>query len=448
MGIAIGLYPKYALALCLLGLVFALAFRFPVAHLLTLLFVSALVPLTIQSKFGSGGGAAAAGVLPTDVFVLAGLARAAVKLPHVPLDRRATRVLVLSAVLAALVFGQLIQARLLGRFSSGVGAEGRVLLGLSTTLIALPIVTDRAGRMRLLRGLAVFGVLLGLWGIAQFALQLRFDVPANMGGGSTETFNTAGRVVGMYAFPVAALVALSVLTSGAVRRADVRLALAGIIALNLGAMALTFERTFFVAFGAGLLILMLRARGRQRIRVAAWAPGLFLATALALAALAPAAFDATSQRLTSVKNYKTDPSVVYRQYESRLVTNRIKAHPLTGSGLGADILIGRPGTNQPIKPRRYAENGYLWLVWKLGVLGAVVLIALLAAAIMCRPPSRDPLERAVIAGAQASLFALAVATVAFPSWNQLAITPTIGLLLAFAVSRVPPRMSSLPGRTA
>ena len=69
--------------------------------------------------------------------------------------------------------------------------------------------------------------------------------------------------------------------------------LAAIVALNLVASTLTFERTFFIAFAAGLSLIVLRTSGRQRVRVLAWAPALVLATALALAVLTPTAFDAT-----------------------------------------------------------------------------------------------------------------------------------------------------------
>jgi hypothetical protein len=442
MGIAAGLYPIYAFALSATALVFLFAFRFPVAHLLVLLFVTAVIPLGVQSRFGGSG------AIPSDVLLFAGLVRAAVKLPHLPIDRRTARVLVLCLGLFFAVAVQFVHAILLGRAMSGVGAEARVLLSIGTALIALPILAERDSRARLLRGLLWFGVALGLWGIAQFALQLRFDVQADTWAGSTDSFHTAGRVVGMYAFPLAALIALSVLASGAVRGTRTALALAAVVGLNLAAVVLTFERTFFIAFGAGLLVLLLRMSGRQRTRLTAWTLGLILTTVVGLSAVAPAVLNATADRLTSVKDYKSDPSVVYRQHESRLVTNRIKANPLAGSGLGATVLIGRPGTNQLVKPRRYAENGYLWLIWKLGVVGAAVLLALVAAAILCRPRARDPLDRAVVVGAQASLFALAVATFAFPSWNQLAITPAIGLLIALAVSRVDAHRTVDPGSTA
>ncbi len=443
IGAAAGLYPRYALALSAAALVFAFAFRFPVAHLLVLLFVTAVVPLEVQSRFGGAGGA-----IPSDVLLLAGLVRAAVKLPHLPMDRRANRVLVLCLALLAAVAVQLVHAMLLGRPMSGVGAEARVLFAIGTALVAMPVVADRDGRARLLRGLVWLGIVLGLWGIAQFALHLRFDVPTDVYGDSTDSFHTAGRVVGMYAFPLAALMALSVLACGAVRGTRARLALAAVVGLNLAAVVLTFERTFFIAFGAGLVVLLLRVGRRERTRLAVWVPAMVLATVIVLGATAPGVLGATAERLHSVKDYKSDPSVFYREYESRLVTDRIEAHPLEGSGLGATILIGRPNTNQPIQPRRYAENGYLWLIWKLGVLGATVVLALLAAAILCRPPSRDPLERAVIVGAQASLFALAVATFAFPSWNQIAITPIIGLLIALAVSRVGLGKTPTTGRPA
>jgi O-antigen ligase/polysaccharide polymerase Wzy-like membrane protein len=435
LGAVAATQPRYAAALAVTGLVVAFAFRFPAAHLVVLLLATAVVPLEVQSQFGSGGDVRNAGVIPSDLLLLAGLLRAAVVLPRLPLDRRATWALALSSAFLAVVALQLLHAMAIGRGISGVGAEFRVLLALGTVLVALPVVLDSGGRARLLRGLVGLGIVLGLWGIAQFGLDLRFDPEIDTD--STATFTTAGRVVGMYAFPVAALMALSALTSGAVHAAGARLALATVVVLNLAAVVVTYERTFFLAFAAGLVWLLMRAHTRQRVRLVAWVPAVLMATVLALSVFALDVLRATPERLVSISAYQTDPSVNYREEESRLVLRRVEDQPVAGSGLGATILVGIPGTDVPLRVRRYAENGYLWLVWKLGIPGAALLLALVAAAMLGRPRARLPLERAVIVGAQAALFALAVTTIAFPSFNALSITPAIGLLVALAIARSP-----------
>ncbi len=149
---------------------------------------------------------------------------------------------------------------------------------------------------------------------------------------------------------------------------------------------------------------------------------------------------AVGTRLATIGNIEADPSAYYRVVEGRMVLDRIQQRPLAGSGFAAAIHIGRPGTTQPIRPRRYAENGYLWLFWKVGIAGGAVLLALLAACIASGAARRhDPATGALVAGAQASLVALAAATYFFPSFNQLAITPTLGVLAAICMTPPPAR---------
>jgi hypothetical protein len=409
-----------------LALVLAFAFHAPVAHLLTLVALTALVPLALQNRVSPL-------VLPSDVLLLAGLVRAAFVLAQLRLERRALLVAGMALAFLGVVVVALMHATYLGRSIGGTGAEARTLLGLATLLVALPILYDPVARRRLARGLVALGIALGVWGVAQFALQIRFDVPTDLGAGPIG-FNTAGRVVGMYAFPVAAIMAMAALAAG-VRSVYGRLALAAVLGLNAVAAVLTFERTFMVAtlFGFGMLVVFGSRTVRRRVVVGA--PLGVLATLLALAILAPTVLSAAGQRLASITAYDADPSVYYRQVEGRLVIDQIEQRPLSGSGLAASIQIGRPGTTQPIKARRYAENGYLWLFWKVGLPGGVVALALLAACMLAGAARRhDPETGALVAGAQASLAALALATYFFPSFNQLAITPSLGVLAAICVT--------------
>jgi hypothetical protein len=430
--------PRMAAGAAAAALALVLAFRAPVLHVLLLIAVTALVPLEVQARFGSGGDVQAAGVLPSDVLLLAALARAVVVLPRSPLPPRARWAVALMALFIAGSVLQVQHALALGRPLSGVGGEFRVLLAFGILLAALPLLADPAARRRLLGGLPLIGLAVGAWGVAQFAFGLRFDPPE--AGQSVSTFLTAGRVVGQLCMPVAAIMSLAVLTGAPPRGAAARAVLLAAFATNSLAVVLTFERTVLVATLLGFALVFLRGTGRQRLRIVAWAPPA-LATGLIVVALAsPSLVPAYAQRVASLASLRADPSLVYRIEEGRVVGREIAERPLTGSGLGATILIGRPGTNVPIKPRRFAENGYQWLAWKMGVPVAALLCLLLALAILARGRRDDVrLDLTLRLGCQAALAALAVATLTFPSFNDLEVAPVVGLLAALALSRQPQR---------
>lgn len=434
-GVLVAQSPRMAAALVVAAAGLALALRAPVAHLLLTLTVTIIVPLSVQSRFGSGGSADAAGAIPSDLLLLGGLLRVALVLPGVPLDRRAARALGLVAAVVALTLVQLVHAVRLGRAVSGLGAEARVLMSLAVFAMALPLLQDPASRRRLLAGTLVLGAVLGAWGVLQAVGHLSFDSPPDAAATSSRSFMTAGRTVGMYAFPVAALGALAVLAAGGARTRLVRGVLAATALLNLVALMLTYERTFYGALAAGFVVLVVRLRPGQRARLVAAAGVAGLLAAGAVAVAAPSLLHATADRLASVTSYQSDPSVGYRVVESHLVAQQVRRHPVTGNALGAAIMIGRPGTTRPIAPRRYAENGYLWLAWKLGLGGLLAVVALLAHGIAGRrlPHAAGALAHGLRAGAQAGLMAVAVATFFFGSFANLSVTPLVGLLAALSV---------------
>jgi O-Antigen ligase len=425
--------PMMAAALIVFGLVSVLAFRAPVANLLLLIVWTGVLPITLQSRFGSGTGGS--GIVFSDLLMLLGLAWALRVLWHQRLDQRGTIALALTILFLGVDGLQTLHALQLGRSISGVGGEFRTLFGFSTTLIVIPLLSDPHRRRQLLRGLIVIGLVLGVWGVAQFLLGIQFVLPADQGGGSVATFNTAGRVVGLFGFPVATLLALAVLVSGQLRGRGVRLLLLAIVLLNLTALVLTFERSFFLATVLGILAILWRLRGRERLRLVVWTIGGFLAVFLVLVTLAPTVLSAYQTRLSSLGNYQTDQSVTYRVEESRMVSEQIGMHPLSGSGLGASILIGRPGTTVALAPRRYAENGYLWLAWKIGIPAAGVLCLLMALAILWpRRRGEQTLFAATRLGAQAALLAIGLVTISFGSFTQIAITPMLGVLVALCAA--------------
>ena len=87
VGALAGADPKLAFALVGGGLLLALPFVAPVAHLVLLLLVTAIVPFDLQNTFAFGGGPGSPGLLPSDVLLFGGLARAALVLLDTPLER-------------------------------------------------------------------------------------------------------------------------------------------------------------------------------------------------------------------------------------------------------------------------------------------------------------------------------------------------------------------------
>jgi hypothetical protein len=150
---------------------------------------------------------------------------------------------------------------------------------------------------------------------------------------------------------------------------------------------------------------------------------------------APSTLTTAEQRFRSLSGYGSDPSLRYRVVESGFVYERIRAHPVGGSGFGATIFWAPPLTQTTPKKRNYSHNGYLWLAWKIGLPVAALVVCLLGLSLLSRPASREEqLSLVVRRGAQAAIVGLLLATMTFPSFSQLSITAVMGMLLALAIS--------------
>src|SRR5687767_467447 len=185
--------PMMAVGILGLAGIVALAFAAPVAHLVSLIALTAIVPFGLQNQYGFGGGTDSAGLLLSDVFLLTGLASAAWTLLRFP-PRRAMLVVALVVIaflgIATLEF---VRALYLGRAASVAGAELRVLMGFGVALIAIPIVRDTARRRRLFLGLGVVAIMLGLWGIAQWSLSIDFAVAEDAGLREGVSYTSSGK---------------------------------------------------------------------------------------------------------------------------------------------------------------------------------------------------------------------------------------------------------------
>jgi O-antigen/teichoic acid export membrane protein len=430
-----GLAPAMAVALVGGALLVALPFAAPVAGLVLLVLVTAIVPYDVQSAVAFGAGAGSPGLLPSDVLLVAGLVRAGLVLLDMPLERRSRWALAGVAAFLALAVAQALHGVRSGHDAGTAGNELRVLLGFGAALIAVPLLAEHHTRTRLFKGMLGVGLAVGLWGIVQWTVDIPFTAAQDAGVREGVRFTTEGRgqIQGaLFAFPVVVVMGVAALLSHEVRGARVRALLVGAAALSAVDLLLTYERTFWVATLGALVFLALRATPRQRLRGLTLGPAVLALVVAGMALVSPREVAAARERLLSLGHYGRDLSVRYRVTESRSVVAAIEARPLTGAGLGATIVWGRAYEGVRPTTESFAHNGYLWLTWKLGAPTAALLLLLLGAAVLSRGPPSTTTVGALRIGAQATLLLLLVASLTFPAFNALGITVGMGLLLALA----------------
>jgi O-antigen ligase len=433
-GVVVARQSGLAVAITALVIVTLLAFLAPVTHLSILLALTAIVPYSIANRYSPGGtGPDSAGLLAPDLFLLTGLLRVAFVLPHLRLDRRRLTVVGLVVLSLAFTCFAAVQGLRAGHAVSNVGAEFRALGGgFAAALIAMTALENPGAHRRIMRALLVLGLALGAWGIAQWVVQLDFTGDFGVRRGVALTTSGRGQVQGgLFGFPVAVIVASAALASGRVRGLDRGLVLL-VLGLNAVSLLLTFQRTFWLVTVLGVLLVALRSGRAQRARALLWIAVLAASGLLTLSAIAPGTLRTAEERLLSIGTYQTDKSLRYRTVESRFVIDKIHERPLLGWGLGDTIHWGQPWTSTPPAEQTYSHVGYLWLFWREGILGGGVLLALLIlAALWPGRAAAGGLVSGVRTGCQASLIALLIVNLTFPTFQGTQITYVMGFLVAY-----------------
>ena len=446
-GALVAVAPLAALALVGLCLAVALALAAPVASLTLILFLTMIVPGRVQNTYSIGGGLGEPGLYVADVLLVVGLARAVPELMRMGLERRRLFAAVSVALFLVIALLQMLHGFGAGWDRHAAGAECRVLLYFGTFLLALPILADDRARGRLLKALVGLGLLLGLWGLAQWVFGIDFAGDSGLRPGVRGTSGGRGQIQGgLFVFPVAIVIAVAFLMSGQVRSARGRALLVAVVALNGSSLLLTYERSFWVAAAVGTAFVVVKVDRPYRARALAVAVPLLALVVLSLSTLAPRVLTTARERLFAARKYSNDSAFHYRVVESRHVGDEIRRHPVIGSGLGAAIFWGQPWADVPARNHTYNHNGYLALAWKLGIPSALLLVALLVWAVGARgPPRWGPRLAALHNGCQGGLLALLVVAITFPSFTTLQVMPVIGMMLAVCAT---PRARSEPGQTA
>jgi hypothetical protein len=406
------------------------AFAAPVGTVGLLVAITVLVPWDLQAAFKVIGGPDQPGLLFVDVLMLLGLVRIGWLL-----ERRRLAFdtpLLVGTVVAALCTGALLWGVGTGANISEAGHEWRrVTLGVGTFLLAWPLMAVPTARRRLVWVLIGVGLTLGLWGIAQWAFSVGYTTSGDMG--VRDGLGSGQLQGGLYAYPVAVAMAWAALVSGQLRSAAARWLLAGVLLVNAICVLLTFERTLLLAsvLACVFVTVVLGPAARPRAYKMAGVAAVLLTVG---AVVAQAEASTVTGRLALLGELDSDHSFIHRVVETQILNAEILARPITGSGFGATVTWGVPNVYQ-VSTTPFADMGYHWLFWKVGIPTGLLIVGALIRAVLRRSRAEESeCWRVVRTGSRAALFALLIIGVLFGVFNSLLITSVMGVLVAICYS--------------
>jgi O-antigen ligase len=339
---------------------------------LLLLIATGFFPQEALPEFGALGGSVRA-----EDLLLAGLAVLLVfrGLTRMPLGRLPERQLyiALAAVLAIMLASAIRADIFLGVDKKAVLAELRTYFYL-LPLVLIPLLLESEESARRLWNLLIAVILILALGQVMQAL---FDIPL-LHGGRLEATVTLDKVYsgsmrstvpGIYLIIFGFLYALGNLLQGCKSRVFWILT-TGLCAL---AILLTYGRALWLVTALGLFILGLSFGVRKIILLSilgAFATAIIL---IGAASLKPTLLTAIEDRGASISSeIHGGSSLNWRYIENTYAYAKIEKAPIAGIGLGASYKPIVGGLDAWVEQTRFIHNGYLYLVLKTGVIGALV----------------------------------------------------------------------------
>ena len=313
-------------------------------------------------------------------------------------------------------------------------------------LLVLPIIMelDRAAVRRLVWFLILLSPILAVKALLEYA----------RGEGGHALYTADIRIMDVdFAYLTFAIVLTLSLYAAGERR---RLLLATISALALCGLAVTFYRSAALGLAAGIITIfaLLERTGRRRFAVVVGGVGMAgIVAALVYAGVHGGGRDplaAIVSRVASIGDYSTDVSAQHRLHEWAAAREMIAAHPIVGNGLGARVGFHSPMYSDLTKQRGYwshdvyMHNSYMWLLTKMGLIGFVSILTVVALALQHawhRIRSMRGGERGIPIGIAACLVTLVVVSFFGPMLTGRTTVPfaafAIGSLYVWWPARAP-----------
>jgi O-antigen ligase len=240
-----------------------------------------------------------------------------------------------------------------------------------------------------------------------------------------------------------------------------RLAYALMSLATLLGLAVTMQRSAFLALPISLLAMTHLLSPRHRLRLAAGVALVCVLVAGGAAAMSVGSvgktnlISAVTGRFLSIADFGEDVSAQHRLREWTAALDIVRRHPITGGGLGTRVGFYSPMYGEARQRMGYwsadiyMHNSYMWVLTKMGIVGLACLLALLVATVrevlsIPRYKKRN-IQTFLLAGLFSTLVVFVIASFFGPMFNEDVSTPvvafTIGGLCVLA-RRTPGR---LPG---
>lgn len=214
---------------------------------------------------------------------------------------------------------------------------------------------------------------------------------------------------------------------------------AAFTAILAAALAFTYQRTFWVAFAAGFILLAIFRFARPQPTAGSAPPAatvarrlgatlLPLAAGVALAIWAGLDVEQLARRTTELRRPGDVPTLALRRAEWSTALASVIDRPL-GHGLGAETMLSDRGS--AVRPVHYIHNMYIQWSIQAGIQAAVAAIGMTVSFLLALRRARDESAPA-LAG---SLFAVAVSGLALLSFYS----PLAWVFLALGALLVPRR---------
>jgi len=225
------------------------------------------------------------------------------------------------------------------------------------------------------------------------------------------------RAFGDHMFFPATVVVMSLLVHARTYRMRIVMSL---VLLVFGlALAMTFSRGFWIATACGFLVLF--AAGENRVRVnfliAMSVTIMLAATAIFsfIGAVGGSVLQLLVTRFSSAGAALTDISVLNRLAETRALLELIPESPIIGHGVGMSFSFYNI-IYKVTSTVTYAHNGYLFLLFKVGLAGTIALLGFImmqirTAAVISRSVVKDDFIVGVVRGVGAAFVAMLLVTV-------------------------------------
>ena len=364
------------------------------------------------------------GLKPTDLLLLATLAGWAHRQITRRHDFRSVRLGVLVPSVAFVGWATMAALYGMGRgaFYKDSLLELRPLL---QYLLVLPIVTEfkgddirRISRIFLAAAVLVAGKAIYLYSTDQ-------GTYAAYAGGSIRVTG-----VNFSVLMIAAMLGLAL----ASRPARLRALHLGVVLAALGGLAVTLQRAAFVAMPLSVLgmALLLPRQLRLRLGNSVALGGLLLFLGIGLASVSTdrsaGLVNAVTGRVASIAEFSSDVSAQHRFREWRAALDIVRLHPFTGGGLGTRVGFYSPmygSLRQQMgywSEDIYMHNSYMWIVTKMGIIGLLLFLVVLAVggrelARYWRAPGAAQ-QPALLAGLGGVLMVFVISAVFGPMFNQ------------------------------